>query len=672
MSASEQTQNSEQQVIVQFQSVDGEHSGPPLSLPTNVTPEVLRVLINKLLLNDEELSYAFYVDGDEVVDSLQKDIIEKKSQSAEDTIVVVYHPQARFRVRPVSHCSSSMPGHSESILCASFSPDSSQLASGSGDTTVRIWDLNTETPQFTCKGHTNWVMCVSWSPDGKTLASGGMDGTVRLWNPTNGKEIGGPLKGHSKYITGISWEPLHLNPDANRLVSSSKDGTVRIWDTKLRRTIASIAGHTNAVACIQWGGDGKIYTGSRDKTIKIWNTDGTLWKTLNGHAHWVNSLTLSTDFVLRTGAHDPVKPVPENKKQAQVAALERYEEAVGGSPVRLVTGSDDFTMYLWDPVKSNKPIARLTGHQKLVNHVAFSPDSRFIASGSFDNSVKLWDGYTGKFITSLRGHVAAVYRLAWSSDSRMLVSSSKDSTVILWDIRTKKLLKVLPGHQSENAGGNGSNTMTQTYQPIGEQSNSTAINMESQAQTGPDENIFKKSSHPFALAFLFLFKITALTLYLLGNFFTDSFILIFVICVLCLSFDFWTVKNISGRLLVGLRWWNQVHDDGTSNWVFESRDSHANVNASDSRTFWTVLYATPVVWALLAIAAFFSLRFQWLLIVVIAIVLSSANLIGYSRCDKDAKRRLGQLTGQSGGFGIPSMMTNFITSHVTNSIFNRS
>uniref|UniRef100_A0A183GWF7 WD_REPEATS_REGION domain-containing protein n=1 Tax=Heligmosomoides polygyrus TaxID=6339 RepID=A0A183GWF7_HELPZ len=95
----------------------------------------------------------------------------------------------------------------------------------------------------------------------------------------------------------------------------------------------------------------------------------------------------------------------------------------------LVSGSDDFTMFLWNPSESKSSIARLTGHQQLVNQVMFSPDTRYIASASFDKSVKLWCGKTGKFITSLRGHVNAVYQIAWSADSRLLVSGSADSTL---------------------------------------------------------------------------------------------------------------------------------------------------------------------------------------------------------------------------------------------------
>jgi hypothetical protein len=77
-------------------------------------------------------------------------------------------------------------------------------------------------------------------------------------------------------------------------------------------------------------------------------------------------------------------------------------------------------------------------------------------------------------------------------------------------------------------------------------------------------------SHPIALVFFVVFRLGALLTYLLGSIFTDNFTLIFVITILLLAFDFWTVKNVSGRLLVGLRWWNEIQEDGTNKWVFES------------------------------------------------------------------------------------------------------
>ena len=65
---------------------------------------------------------------------------------------------------------------------------------------------------------------------------------------------------------------------------------------------------------------------------------------------------------------------------------------------RLVSGSDDFTLYMWTPGTDQKPLARLTGHMQLVNDVRFSPDTRLLASASFDKSIKLWEGKTGKYV----------------------------------------------------------------------------------------------------------------------------------------------------------------------------------------------------------------------------------------------------------------------------------
>lgn len=107
--------------------------------------------------------------------------------TGETVLPLVYKPEAMFRIRPVTRASSTLEGHTEAVLSVAFSPDGKSLASGSGDTTVRIWDLTTETPVHTCEGHKHWVLFVSFSPDCKKIASGGMDHNILIWNTETGE-----------------------------------------------------------------------------------------------------------------------------------------------------------------------------------------------------------------------------------------------------------------------------------------------------------------------------------------------------------------------------------------------------------------------------------------------------------------------------------------------------
>jgi ribosome assembly protein 4 len=310
-----------------------------------------------------------------------------------------------------------MPGHSEAVLVVAFSPDGKQLATGSGDTTLRLWDLNTQLPRWECKvrgvrervqgcntcaallaaprtpqaqvpashsparrcattqGHRNWVLCVAWAPDGSMVASGDMDGNIWLWDPKTGKPLG-TCKGHSKWITSLvrgfevgagraevscasctccgvsgvairrvcphphshsaatlgpprptrahqqAWEPAHKALPARRFVSGSKDQTLRIWDAATRRCIYTMSSHTMIVTCVRWGGEGLVYSASRDGCINVWDAAaGKLVRCLKGHGHWVNTLALSTEAVLRSGLFDHTGAAPQDPAEAMQASV---------------------------------------------------------------------------------------------------------------------------------------------------------------------------------------------------------------------------------------------------------------------------------------------------------------------------------------------------------------
>nr|XP_022919817.1 notchless protein homolog 1 [Onthophagus taurus] len=441
-------------LLCRLKSDTGETVGDIMDLPTNVTVEQLSLICNKLLEQEENVPYLFFVDEKEIKTDLSS-VIDLQTLNTEIVLDIVYQQQAVFRVRPVTRCTSSIPGHAEAVISVSFSPNGRHLASGSGDTTVRFWDINTQSPLYTCKGHNNWVLCIAWSPNSKKLASACKSGKLIIWDPENGQQIGKAMIGHKQWITCLSWEPYHSNTECRFIATSSKDCDVRIWDTILGTTVRTLAGHLKSVTVVKWGGSGLIYTASQDRTVKVWRAkDGILCRTLEGHAHWVNTLALNTDYILRIGPFDPVKDPNDTKQNDGVEKLKefaytRFKSIVQVCGERLVSGSDDFTLFLWDPEKEKKPLARLTGHQQLVNDVKFSPDGRLLASASFDKSIKLWSAKNGKFLKTLHGHVQAVYMVAFSADSRLLVSGSADSTLKLWNLTSYKLERDLPGHADE-------------------------------------------------------------------------------------------------------------------------------------------------------------------------------------------------------------------------------
>ena len=124
-------------------------------------------------------------------------------------------------------------GHSASVLSIAFSSDGSRIASGSFDTTIRIWDAKSGKEFRKLEGHSDLVWSVAFSPDGSRIASGSSDKTICIWDTKSGEVR--KLKGHSDLVSSVAF-----SPDGSRIASGSSDKTIRIWDAKSGKEVRSV------------------------------------------------------------------------------------------------------------------------------------------------------------------------------------------------------------------------------------------------------------------------------------------------------------------------------------------------------------------------------------------------------------------------------------------------
>jgi len=381
------------------------------------------------------------------------------------------------------------------VVAVAWSLDGSRLATGSRDQTARIWDARTGQMIATLNGHNGTVNGVAWRPDGSSVATAGDDRTVRLWDSVTGKPLA-ILRGHADRVFRIAWKP-----DGSRLASASEDQTIKIWDPFHAGESLDLDGHPAEVHAVAWSPDSRLVaTGCDDPIVRLWDAaTGRLILKLEGHKEAVYALSFSPDgkrlatadtdgtakvWNLATAAcistfsknRDPISAVAWSPDSQLVATsgsrvmLYIWEPGTGterlsvqatanpdegsiasvawspdGSRVALALTRPDNLVLVLDP-STGRTLLKLSGHNHAVGEVAWSHDSQFLASSSYDKTCRVWNAATGTPRATLVGHGGFVYSVAWNHDGTRLATAGAEGTIKLWDPSNGTEVLTLAGH----------------------------------------------------------------------------------------------------------------------------------------------------------------------------------------------------------------------------------
>lgn len=301
----------------------------------------------------------------------------------------------------------------------------------------------------TFKGHENGITCLQF--DHNILATGSYDTTIKIWNVETGECIR-TLRGHTSTIRTLQF-------DDAKLISGSFDKTIKIWNWHTGECISTLQGHTDGVLSIHFDGC-KLVSGSIDKTVKIFSFDTKQTWTLRGHSDWVNHVRIdsasrtvfsaSDDLSVKLWDLDSkqcIKTFLGHVGQVQQILLmppdfepDEDPNADKGEAASASSGRGD------SPAPSPNPTAdqRAAFGYGFVSDPARPLPPRYMLTGGLDNTVRLWDVATGKCIRSMFGHVEGIWGLV--GDTLRVVTGANDSMTKVWEPRSGKCERSFTGH----------------------------------------------------------------------------------------------------------------------------------------------------------------------------------------------------------------------------------
>lgn len=346
-------------------------------------------------------------------------------------------------------------GHESEVFICAWNPTSDLLASGSGDSTARIWNMNDNSPSPNqlvlrhCiqKGGTEVpsnkdVTSLDWNSDGTLLATGSYDGFARIW--TTDGHLASTLGQHKGPIFALKW-----NRKGNYILSAGVDKTTIIWDASTGQCTQQFAFHTAPALDVDWQSNTSFASCSTDQCIHVCKLGADKpVKTFTGHTNEVNAIKWDPQGALLASCSDDMTlKIWSMKQDGCVHDLQAHSKeiyTIKWSPTGpgtnnpsmnliLASASFDSTVRLWE-VERGVCLYTLTKHTEPVYSVAFSPDGKFLASGSFDKCVHIWSTQSGNLIHSYKG-TGGIFEVCWNQRGDKVGASASDGSVFVLDLR---------------------------------------------------------------------------------------------------------------------------------------------------------------------------------------------------------------------------------------------